>query len=338
MTSLKTFRQPPLRNCSRKLSCVNSIKCHGTDTIKTRYDTGRTDNIFWPFDVCIRVSPFLIQNSPIKGRILGLCYIVSGKLVSSPEALSSSPPLTITEISLYYCSNQNPKIKKSQIDFAAATVFPITTICWASSRVRHYPSETGYGMFFGDHLIRRVWLLQDKDISGPWHLRRKDDCHHELSKSRVSTNSLIMNHSTLNSMMRQRLTPRKVWMVYVLQRIKQNVKLMLFLSCLGELLKTGNPKVRGIEILVPQNQIHLWAVRTTVRNSVVPTKPPTATIPRDTCIDSLPRTTRSTHLFDEFKSPTDLSALYRKIKSLCTESSKNAEVLISCFERNTAIC
>jgi hypothetical protein len=33
----------------------------------TRYDTGRTEIPFGPFDVCIWVSPFIIQNSPIDG-------------------------------------------------------------------------------------------------------------------------------------------------------------------------------------------------------------------------------------------------------------------------------
>jgi hypothetical protein len=40
---------------------------HGTDTILTRYDTGRTEIAFGPFDVCIWVSPFLGQDSPIEG-------------------------------------------------------------------------------------------------------------------------------------------------------------------------------------------------------------------------------------------------------------------------------
>jgi hypothetical protein len=40
---------------------------HGTDTIMTQYDTGRTKISFGPFDVCIWVSPSLDQDSPIEG-------------------------------------------------------------------------------------------------------------------------------------------------------------------------------------------------------------------------------------------------------------------------------
>jgi hypothetical protein len=40
---------------------------HGTDTIMTQYDTGRTEIPFGPFDVCIWTSPFLVQDSPIEG-------------------------------------------------------------------------------------------------------------------------------------------------------------------------------------------------------------------------------------------------------------------------------
>jgi hypothetical protein len=40
---------------------------HGTDTIMTQYDTGRTEIPFGHFDVCIWVSPFLVQDSPIVG-------------------------------------------------------------------------------------------------------------------------------------------------------------------------------------------------------------------------------------------------------------------------------
>jgi hypothetical protein len=40
---------------------------HSTDTILTRYDTGRTEIPFLPFDVCIWVSPFLVHDSPIEG-------------------------------------------------------------------------------------------------------------------------------------------------------------------------------------------------------------------------------------------------------------------------------
>jgi hypothetical protein len=40
---------------------------HGTDTITTQYDTGRTGIPFGPFDVCIWVSPFLVPDSPIEG-------------------------------------------------------------------------------------------------------------------------------------------------------------------------------------------------------------------------------------------------------------------------------
>jgi Integrase zinc binding domain len=39
----------------------------GTDTIMTQYDTGRTEIPFGPFDVCIWVSPVLVQDSPIEG-------------------------------------------------------------------------------------------------------------------------------------------------------------------------------------------------------------------------------------------------------------------------------
>jgi hypothetical protein len=42
-------------------------KRHGTETIMTRYDTGRTKIPFGPFDVCISVSLFLVQDSPIEG-------------------------------------------------------------------------------------------------------------------------------------------------------------------------------------------------------------------------------------------------------------------------------
>jgi hypothetical protein len=40
---------------------------YGTDTVMTQYDTGRTEIPFGPFDVCIWVSPFLVQDSPIEG-------------------------------------------------------------------------------------------------------------------------------------------------------------------------------------------------------------------------------------------------------------------------------
>jgi hypothetical protein len=40
---------------------------HGTDTIMTHYDTGSTEIPFGAFDVCIWVSPFLVQDSPIEG-------------------------------------------------------------------------------------------------------------------------------------------------------------------------------------------------------------------------------------------------------------------------------
>jgi hypothetical protein len=33
----------------------------------TQYDTGGTEIRFGPFDVCIWVSPFLVQDSPIDG-------------------------------------------------------------------------------------------------------------------------------------------------------------------------------------------------------------------------------------------------------------------------------
>jgi hypothetical protein len=33
----------------------------------TQYDTGSTEIPFGPFDVCIWVNPFLVQDSPIKG-------------------------------------------------------------------------------------------------------------------------------------------------------------------------------------------------------------------------------------------------------------------------------
>jgi hypothetical protein len=39
---------------------------HGTDSIMTRYGSGRTEIPFGPFDVGMRASPFLIQNSPIE--------------------------------------------------------------------------------------------------------------------------------------------------------------------------------------------------------------------------------------------------------------------------------
>jgi hypothetical protein len=39
---------------------------HGTDTITTQYDTGRTEIPFGTFDVCIWVSPILVQDSPIE--------------------------------------------------------------------------------------------------------------------------------------------------------------------------------------------------------------------------------------------------------------------------------
>jgi hypothetical protein len=40
---------------------------HGTDTIMTQYDAGRTEIPLGPLDVCIWVSPFLAQDSPIEG-------------------------------------------------------------------------------------------------------------------------------------------------------------------------------------------------------------------------------------------------------------------------------
>jgi hypothetical protein len=40
---------------------------HGTDTIMTQNDTGRTEIPFGPFDVCIWMSPFLVQDSQIEG-------------------------------------------------------------------------------------------------------------------------------------------------------------------------------------------------------------------------------------------------------------------------------
>jgi hypothetical protein len=53
---------------------------HNTDTIMTQYDTGRTETPFRPFDVCIWMSPFLIQDSPIEGTphqclSCGICSI-----------------------------------------------------------------------------------------------------------------------------------------------------------------------------------------------------------------------------------------------------------------------
>jgi hypothetical protein len=43
---------------------------HGTDTIMKRYATERTEIPFGPFDVCIWVSSFLIQDSPVEGTSL----------------------------------------------------------------------------------------------------------------------------------------------------------------------------------------------------------------------------------------------------------------------------
>jgi hypothetical protein len=40
---------------------------HGTDTIMTQYDTSRIKVPFGLFDVCIWVSHFLVQDSPIEG-------------------------------------------------------------------------------------------------------------------------------------------------------------------------------------------------------------------------------------------------------------------------------
>jgi hypothetical protein len=42
-------------------------KSHLTDTIMTQYDTCRTETPFGPFDVCIWMSSFLVQDSPIEG-------------------------------------------------------------------------------------------------------------------------------------------------------------------------------------------------------------------------------------------------------------------------------
>jgi hypothetical protein len=42
---------------------------HGTDTILTRYDTGRTEIPFGPFDVCIWVSPVLVRDSSIEDTL-----------------------------------------------------------------------------------------------------------------------------------------------------------------------------------------------------------------------------------------------------------------------------
>jgi hypothetical protein len=42
-------------------------RSHGTDTIMTQWDTGRTKLPFGTFDVCNWVSPFLFQDSPIEG-------------------------------------------------------------------------------------------------------------------------------------------------------------------------------------------------------------------------------------------------------------------------------
>jgi hypothetical protein len=35
----------------------------------TQYDTARTEIPFGPFDVCISVIPFLVQDSPIEGTL-----------------------------------------------------------------------------------------------------------------------------------------------------------------------------------------------------------------------------------------------------------------------------
>jgi hypothetical protein len=61
---------------------VPSHISHGTDTIMTRYDTGRTEIPFGPVDVCIWVSPFLVQDSPIEGTLhqCPFCGIISEPL------------------------------------------------------------------------------------------------------------------------------------------------------------------------------------------------------------------------------------------------------------------
>jgi hypothetical protein len=48
---------------------------HGTENILIQYDTGRTEIPFGPFDVCIWVSPFLVQGSPIKGTLTSACSV-----------------------------------------------------------------------------------------------------------------------------------------------------------------------------------------------------------------------------------------------------------------------
>jgi hypothetical protein len=42
-------------------------RSHGTDINMTQYDIGRTEIPFGLFDVCIWVSPFLVQDSRIEG-------------------------------------------------------------------------------------------------------------------------------------------------------------------------------------------------------------------------------------------------------------------------------
>jgi hypothetical protein len=42
---------------------------HGTGTIMTQYETGRTEIRLGPFYFCIWVSTFLVEDSPIEGTL-----------------------------------------------------------------------------------------------------------------------------------------------------------------------------------------------------------------------------------------------------------------------------
>jgi hypothetical protein len=58
-----TVQSAALRLAHTRSLCIS----HGIDTIMTQYDTGRTKIPFGPLDVCIWVSPFIVQDSAIEG-------------------------------------------------------------------------------------------------------------------------------------------------------------------------------------------------------------------------------------------------------------------------------
>jgi hypothetical protein len=99
---------------------------HGTDTIMTRYDTGRTKIPFGPLDVCIWVSPFLAQDSALEGtrhqcslrglfsEPLNLCYnyhylgVPLFHKASYCSPLSSNSLWTLMQASLQYLLGTSP--------------------------------------------------------------------------------------------------------------------------------------------------------------------------------------------------------------------------------------